>query len=332
MFFQNSFPLKIYTKYTTNPIQEIELKCNSNKLSMMEEDFDYEYIISCYGYSTRSIYDLRNGKYFLQFRGYYEQSSNSQISYNPLVMSATATSLNGTDPYSIIKIQKYDLTYKIIKSIDELLNIEITFKGIYIKNKPENILLNDYSDYGVYFITNNKEKLNSKCILRTGENEEINLVCKIDSEKLGNFMEKVEGIYNSYIFIAKLDIDYVLKDNNNNIEILERFIIDIGGTILISRFDDGTTLKDLEIKVQEQIEWNEDNNISNDDNNEGNDEDNKNTNSNENENDGNDNNEDNNNSNNNKNNKTTTNRENNNSKRYLLNKLFISILLFLIIN
>ena len=46
---------------------------------MMEEDFDYEYIISCYGYSTRSIYDLRNGKYFLQFRGYYEQSSNSQI-------------------------------------------------------------------------------------------------------------------------------------------------------------------------------------------------------------------------------------------------------------
>ena len=259
--------------YTTSPIEEIQLKCNSNKLSIMEEDFDYEYIISCYGNSTKSIYDLRSGKYYLQFRAYYEPNSNSQITYNPLIMSAIATSLNVTDPYSIIKIQKYDLTYKIVKSIDELLNLEISLKGIYIKNRPVNILLSDYSDYGIYFMTNNKEKLKSKCILHTGENEEIDLVCEIDSENLGNFMEKVQGIYNSYIFIAKLDIDYVLKDKNNNIEILERFIIDIGGSILISRFDDGTTIKDLEINVQEQIEWNEDNNISNDNNNKGNDED-----------------------------------------------------------
>ena len=79
-------------------------------------------------------------------------------------------------------------------------------------------------------------------------------------------MENNGNIYNSYIFIVKLDNDYLYKDENNKIEILERFIIDIGGTVLISRFNDGTNIKDLEISVPEKEEDNKENNDSNNNN------------------------------------------------------------------
>ena len=127
----------------------------------------------------------------------------SPTAYNPLIMPAYPKKVNITNPYSVIKIQKYETSYQIIKNVDELKNLEITFKGIYIINEPKNVH-NDYYDYGIYFITNNKEKLNTKCIINILENNEIKLICKINVENLENFMELKDGIYNSYIFISIL--------------------------------------------------------------------------------------------------------------------------------
>lgn len=241
--FPENFPLKIYIIFLYQT-KQVELNCYSNKLSMLEDDYDYQYIISCSGNSEGDIYENRfgSGKYYLQFRSYYEEFSPT--AYNPLIMSANPTKINITNPFSVIKIQKYEISYQIIKNFDELKNLEIAFKGIYIKNKPQNIF-NDYYDYEIYFITNNKEKLNTKCLINILDNSEVKLICKINADYLENFMELKNGIYNSYIFISKLDIDYVLNYNQNNMIILERFIIDLGGSILISRIDDKTTIDDL---------------------------------------------------------------------------------------
>ena len=52
---------------------------------------------------------------------------------------------------------------------------------------------------------------------------------------------------------------------------MERFIIDIGGTVLISKFNDETNIKDLEINVPEKEEDNKENKDNNkNDSNEGN--------------------------------------------------------------
>jgi hypothetical protein len=153
----------------------------------------------------------------------------------------------------------------------------------------------------------------------------------VDTENLLNFMENNGNVYNSYIFIAKLDNDYVYKDENNKIEILERFIIDIGGTVLISRFNDGTNIKDLEINVPEKEEDNKGNNDSdNKNNNESNNNDNNNNDSNE----GNNNNDSNNNNGKNtkKNNKNDNNLNDGKQVLVLPNKLLIILILIYILN
>ena len=63
-------------------------------------------------------------------------------------------------------------------------------------------------------------------------------------------MKLNNGIYNTYIFISKLDIDYVFNYEKSNMIILERFIIDIGGSILISRIDDKTIIDDLKKDIK----------------------------------------------------------------------------------
>jgi hypothetical protein len=248
--------------FTQTPNENVELTCHSNKLSMLEDDYDYEYLISCSGFSSGKIYETRYGTNHLQFRAYYQPVSPT--AYNPLIMSALPTNINSTNPLSVIKIQKYEISYKIIKNFDELQNLEITFSGIYIINQPQDIF-NDYYDYGIYFITNNNEKLNTKCLINVLENSKVKLICKIDVENLVNFMDKKNGIYNSYIFISKLDIDYVFNYRKSNMVVLERFNIDIGGSILISRMDDKTTYDDLKKDIQNQnknndnIQYNEEN-------------------------------------------------------------------------
>ena len=244
--FPTNFPLRIYMYFTSSSIKTEELNCFSSKLSLLEDDFDYEYIISCSGDSSGNIYETRGGNNYLQFRAFYQPYSVT--AYNPLIMSANPKNINNTNPLSVIKIQKYEISYIIVKSLEELENLENNFKGIYIKNKPENII-NEYYDYGIYFITNNDEKLNTKCLINILENNEVKLKCKINVENLSNFMNLKDGIYNSYIFISKLDIDYVFNYRKTDMVILERFNIDIGGTILISRIDDKTTINDLKKDV-----------------------------------------------------------------------------------
>ena len=247
--FPENFPIRIYMIFTQTPNEKVELTCHSNKLSMLEDDFDYEYVISCSGFSTGKIYETRYGTNYLQFRSYYQPVSPT--AYNPLIMSALPTNINSTNPLSVIKIQKYDIAYQIIKTFDELQNLEITFSGIYIINQPQDIF-NDYYDYGIYFITNNNEKLNSQCLINILEDSKVKLICKIDVENLVNFMDLKNGIYNSYIFISKLDIDYVFNYRKSNMVVLERFNIDIGGSILISRIDDKTKTDDLKKDIQNQ--------------------------------------------------------------------------------
>ena len=266
--FPENFPIRIYMYFANSPVKTEELNCHSNKLSILEDDYDYEYIISCSAFSSGTIYEIRNGNYFIQFRSFYQPVSST--AYNPLIMSANPKKVNITNPYSVIKIQKYETSYQIIKNVDELKNLEITFKGIYIINEPKNVH-NDYYDYGIYFITNNKEKLNTKCLINVLENNEIKLICKINVENLENFMELKDGIYNSYIFISNLDIDYVFNYGKSDIIILERFIIDIGGSILISRINDKTTIddlkKDFRINNLEDDNKEKENNNNNKDNN-----------------------------------------------------------------
>ena len=94
--------------------------------------------------------------------------------------------------------------------------------------------------------------MNSKCLINILEDSKVKLICKIDVENLVNFMDLKNGIYNSYIFISKLDIDYVFNYRKSNMVVLERFNIDIGGSILISRIDDKTKTDDLKKDIQNQ--------------------------------------------------------------------------------
>ena len=262
--FPRNFKIRIYIIFAFSTTKTEELDCQSDKLSMLENDFDYEYIIRCSGYSSGVIYENRSGQNYLQFRAFYQPVSAT--AYNPLIMSANPTNINSTNPLSVIKIQKYEISYNIIKSIDELNNFDITFNGIYIKDRPQNII-NGYFDYGIYFITNNNEKLNTKCQINILGNNEVKLKCRINTKNQENILDLRDGIYNSYIFICKLDIDYVFNYRQTNMVILERFALDIGGTIVLSRIDDNTTIDDLKININEKSEdKNNDENIKDDDN------------------------------------------------------------------
>ena len=249
--FPRNFKLRIYMYFTQSSIKTEELDCQSDKLSMLENDFDYEYIIRCSADSSGKIYETRGGTHYLQFRSFYQPYSAT--SYNPLIMSANPKNINSTNPLSVIKIQKYEISYNIIKSKDDLNNFDITFNGTYIKNRPENII-NEYFDYVIYFLTNNDEKLNTRCQINILEKNEVKLKCRINTENLENIMDLRDGIYNSYLFIGKLDVDYVFNYRQTNMVILERFTIDIGGTIVLSRIDDKTTINDLKINTKEKIE------------------------------------------------------------------------------
>ena len=228
--FPENFQLKVYSHPIYSDVEEIVLKCYRNSLSIFEEEFDYEYIIYCYGNSINSIYEKRSTSsstiYFINIKSYMEAltEDNKYSAYRPIIMYDRANSINSINPFSVIKIQKYKKDYQIIsirEILDNLNNYHIEFSGIYIKNTPEIILNENYFDYGIYFITNYNEKLNTLCLIITENNNEISLKCKIDINKLSNdFNELKEGIYNSYIFIAQLDNDYLL-DKDNKLEILE---------------------------------------------------------------------------------------------------------------
>lgn len=249
--FPENFQLKIYSHPLYVDVEEIVLKCYRNILSIFEEEFDYEYIINCYGDSNQSIYERRNSAYYLNFKSYMEAltEDNKFSAYRPIIMYNRTISVNGLDPFSVIKIQKYKKDYHIMdisKTLYNLSNYHFEFNGIYIKKTPNNILSKNYFDYGIYFITNYNEKLNTVCLIVKENNNEITLKCKIAINKLSNdFKELKEGIYNSYIFIAQLDNDYLLNKDNKT-EILEKFTIDINGTVVLSRIDDYTTKDDLE--------------------------------------------------------------------------------------
>ena len=58
--------------FTQNSIKREELDFQSDKLSILENDFDYEYIIRCLSDSTGKIYETRNGINHLQFSSFYQ--------------------------------------------------------------------------------------------------------------------------------------------------------------------------------------------------------------------------------------------------------------------